>query len=224
MTSQEVTGKRRYHDACAAAHALDMLGERWAMLVLRELMFGPKRFSELRADIPTISANLLTQRLEGLEASGLVARRKLPPPVSAQVYELTLRGCATEPILQALGRWGAGSPVHDPSLPISATSLLLSLRAMLDPTRVKALDVRIGFRLGGRDFVGALNATGLAIVRGEVGDVDLLFDGAPTALAAAVYGAVPLDRLEAQGSLTVTGPRWLAKLFTTLFPLPPKVG
>ena len=201
-----------------------MLGERWAMLVLRELMFGAKRFSELRADIPTISANLLTQRLEGLEASELVARRKLPAPVNAQVYELTERGHATEPILQALGRWGAGSPLHDPSLPISATALLLSFRTMLDPARVKALDVRIGFRLGGREFVGTLDATGLAIARGEMGEVGLLFDGDPDALAMAVYGGVPLDRLEARGSLAVTGPRWLAKLFTTLFPLPPKAG
>ena len=72
--------RRRYDDACGTAHALDLIGERWALLVMRELMLGPKRFSDIRADLPGISANVLTQRLEGLEASGLVVRRRLPPP------------------------------------------------------------------------------------------------------------------------------------------------
>src|SRR3954468_21365474 len=95
MKSQKVTdagqaaGKRRYDDACGTAHALDLVGERWALLVMRELMFGPKRFSDLRAGLPGISANVLTQRLEGLEASGVVMRRRLPPPAAANVYELT---------------------------------------------------------------------------------------------------------------------------------------
>src|SRR3569623_2010509 len=90
VTEQPVAPRSRwYEDACAAAHALDLVGERWALLVMRELMLGPKRFGDLRADLPGISANTLTQRLEGLEANGLVKRRKLPPPASAQVYELT---------------------------------------------------------------------------------------------------------------------------------------
>ena len=100
---------------------------------MRELMFGPKRFSDLRAGLPGISANVLTQRLEGLEASGLVVRRKLPPPSAANVYELTEWGYESEPIFQVLGRWASRSPAHDPSLPFSAASLLLSLRTMLDP-------------------------------------------------------------------------------------------
>src|SRR6187399_951996 len=126
---------RWYDDACGTAHALDLVGERWALLVMRELMFGPKRFSDLRAGLPGISANVLTQRLEGLEASGLVVRRKLPPPSGANVYELTDWGYESEPIFQVLGRWASRSPAHDPSLPFSAASLLLSLRTMLDPAR-----------------------------------------------------------------------------------------
>lgn len=125
-----VITRRRYGDACGAAHALDLLGERWALLVMRELMFGPKRFGDLRADLPGISANVLTQRLEGLEAAGVLGRRKLPPPASAQVYELTPWGDESEPIFQTLGRWAARSPAHDPSLPISAASLMLSLRTV----------------------------------------------------------------------------------------------
>ena len=109
------------------------MGERWALLVMRELLVGPKRFSDLRASLPGISANVLTQRLEGLEAAGVLVRRRLPPPAPVQVYELTEWGYESEPIFQALGRWGARSPGHDPSLPLSAASLLLSLRTMLDP-------------------------------------------------------------------------------------------
>ena len=113
MKSEKLTKKsdaaarRRYEDACGAAHALDLVGERWALLVMRELFFGPKRFSDLRADLPGVSANVLTQRLEGLEAAGIVLRRRLPPPAAAQVYELTEWGQESEPIFQALGRWAA---------------------------------------------------------------------------------------------------------------------
>src|SRR5215217_6060233 len=95
---------RMYEDACGVAHALDLVGERWALLVMRELLFGPKRFSDLRDSLPGISANVLTQRLEGLEAAGVLLRRRLPPPASVQVYELTPWGYESEPIFQALGR------------------------------------------------------------------------------------------------------------------------
>src|SRR3546814_11462080 len=107
MESQKVTSvrqaaaKRRYDDACGTAHALDLVGERWALLVMRELMLGSKRFSTLRADLPGISANVLTQRLEGIEAAGIVVRRKLTPPSGAQVYEHTEWGIEAEPRTQA---------------------------------------------------------------------------------------------------------------------------
>src|SRR3982750_1569942 len=140
-TKEGLTAARRsYDDACGAAHALDLIGERWALLVMRELMLGPKRFSDLRAALPGISANVLPQRLEGLEAAGVLTRRKLPPPAGAQVYELTPWGYESEPIFQALGRWAARSPRPDPSLPLSAVSLFLSFRTMLDPQRAKGLD------------------------------------------------------------------------------------
>ena len=136
----EATNRRHYEDACGAAHALDLVGERWALLVVRELMLGPKRFGELRASLPGLSANVLTQRLDGLEAAGVLARRKLPPPASVQVYELTPWGYESEPIFQALGRWAARSPKHDPSLPLSAVSLFLSFRTMFAAARVEGMD------------------------------------------------------------------------------------
>src|SRR3546814_14695887 len=114
ITTPQITSRRSYEDACGSAHALDLVGERWALLVMRELMLGPKRFSDLRADLPGISANVLTQRLEGLESAGLLIRRQLPPPASVQVYELTPWGYESEPIFQALGHWGVPSPDPDP--------------------------------------------------------------------------------------------------------------
>src|SRR5919112_157797 len=154
--SERGAAKRRYDDACGTAHALDLIGERWALLVMRELMLGPKRFSDLRADLPGISANTLTQRLEGLEAAGVLVRRKLPPPAAAQVYELTEWGYESEPIFQALGRWAARSPAHDPTLPFSAASFFLSLRTMLDADQARGIEARIGFRLGQETFLAYL--------------------------------------------------------------------
>ena len=223
MKSHKIT-KRGYADACGMAHALELVGERWALIVLRELLLGPKRFGELRADIPGISANVLTQRLDGLEANGLVIRRRLPPPASAQVYELTPWGYEVEPIGQVLGRWAARSPLHDPTAPISAVSVLLSLRTMLDGARAAGIDARIGFRFGDHAYLGHLTPAGFPIVRGIAVGADVTFAGEARALAGAVYGGVPLAALEAAGALAIEGDRALADRFLTLFPLPEKVA
>lgn len=220
----EADARRRYEDACAAAHALDLVGERWALLVMRELMLGPKRFSDLRASLPGISANVLTQRLEGLEAAGVLTRRKLPPPAAAQVYELTEWGYESEPIFQALGRWAARSPSHDPTLPLSATSLLLSLRTMLDPARAEGIDARIGFRLGAETFLARLAEGRIEIAAGAPDGADLVLSGPAPVLARAIYGGQPLEALEAEGALRIEGDRALAARFVTLFPLPPKAA
>ncbi|ACB96790.1 winged helix-turn-helix transcriptional regulator [Beijerinckia indica] len=224
ITADKSVEKRQYGDACAAAHALDLIGDRWALPVMRELMFGPKRFTNLRRDLPTISANVLTQRLEGLEAAGVLTRHKLPPPASAWVYELTDWGYAAEKILQELGRWGTMSPLHDPTKPISANSLLLSLRTLIDAKRAKGVKARIGFRFGDETFVGKLADGALKITRGQVKNFDLLFVGEPRALAGAVYGGVPLNALIAEGTLKVEGDRALAERFLGLFPLPGKIA
>lgn len=213
---------RHYHDACAAAHALDLVGERWALLVMRELMMGPRRFGALRANLPGISANVLTQRLEGLVAAGVVLRRKLPPPTAYQVYELTPWGYEAEPIFQALGRWAARSPLHDPTLPFSNVSLLLSLRTMLDPDCARAVDARIGLRLGDERYLAHLARGRIEITAGPVEGADLVLTATAPVLAAAIYGRQPLDTLEAEGVLCVEGDRALAQRFVSLFPLPSK--
>ena len=221
--ARQGASRRRYDDACGTAHALDLIGERWALLVMRELMLGPKRFSDLRADLPGISANVLTQRLEGLEAAGLLVRRRLPPPAAAQVYELTPWGQEAEPIIQSLGRWAARSPEHDPTLPISAVSLMLSFRTMFDAKRAEGVEGSVGFTIGAESFLARIADGQLIIARSEVEGADFVFAGPATIIAAAVYGGQPIEALEGQGLLAVAGDRALAARFLTLFPLPAKV-
>lgn len=219
VTKKRSTELRRgYDDACGTAHALELIGERWTLLVLRELMLGPRRFSELKADLPGISANVLTQRLAELEERGLARRIKLPPPASVQVYEATQWGLEAEPIVQALGRWAARSPRHDPTLPISGVSILLSFRTMFDPARARDFDARIGFRFGPASYVVRIGEGRLTVARGETEGCEVVFAGEPTVLAGVVYGGQPLDRME------VTGDRRLARRFVDLFELPPKAA
>src|SRR5690554_6940781 len=215
--------KRWYEDACGTALALEFVGERWALLVIRELMLGPRRFSDLRGDLSGISANVLTQRLEGLERSGIVRRRKLPPPAAAQVYELTAWGLEAEPIFQVMGRWAVRSPCHDPMLPLSPVSAMLSLRTMIRPDR-EPLSMTVAFRFPGHAFIGRLSPQGLEIERGEAEDADVVFDTAPTTFATLVYGKRPFEPAEAAGQLRLAGDRELALQFIDCFALPPKLA
>jgi DNA-binding HxlR family transcriptional regulator len=216
--SRRTEPKRGYDDACGTAHALELIGERWALLVLRELMLGSRRFSELRADLPGISANVLTQRLNDLEQRGLVVKKRLPPPASVQVYEATAWGLEAEPIVQALGRWAARSPRHDPTLPISGVSILLSFRTMFDPLRAKDMKATIAFRFGEDRYYVEIGDGKLVAHRGEPDAADLIVTAEPTMLAAVVYGKQPLDLVGIEGD------RSLFQRFVDLFELPPKVG
>jgi DNA-binding HxlR family transcriptional regulator len=223
MELEKITdkGKRRYDDACGTALALDLIGERWALLVVRELFFGPKRFSDLKTDLPGISANVLTQRLEGLEAEGIVRRMRLPPPASVQVYDLTDWGREVEPILQTLGRWAVRSPLHDPRMQISASSLMLSFRTMFDAKRAGDLRKVIGFAIGKERFTARIGDGVIAIERGVAERPDLRFEGPAMSIAAFVYGGAPAEALP---ELAIAGEPELAQRFATLFPLPPKVA
>ncbi len=224
QSAEKLSEKRRwYDDACGTAFALEMIGERWSMLIMRELMFGPRRFGELRSDLKGISAKVLTQRLEGLEANRIIRRRKLPPPASVQVYELTKWGYEAEPLMQVLGRWATRHPGHDPSLPLSAASMMMSFRTMIDAQRAGALDKLVGFRLGDHEFCGHIHNGDFTVERRAAEGVDVIFTGAPEMLAAAVYGGQSLSQLQKSGALQVEGNRVVAKKFVTLFPLPEKL-
>jgi DNA-binding HxlR family transcriptional regulator len=210
--------KRRYDDACGLAHALDLLGDRWAMLVLRELAYGPRRFSELKADLQGISANVLTQRLTELEARGLVRKIRLAPPASVQVYEASAWGLEAIPVIASLGKWAARSPQHDPTLPMGHVSLIMSLQTLLSPALAEGLEARIGFRMGEASYVATVHHGRLDVERREAEDCDVTFTGSSNALAAVIHGGAPFETIGVQGDME------LAKRFVTLFPLPPKVS
>lgn len=216
-TKRKNEEKRRYDDACGLAHAMELLGERWAMLVLRELAYGPRRFSELKNDLQGISANVLTQRLIELEARGLVRKLKLPPPASVQVYEATPWGLEVIPVIASLGRWAARSPWHDPTLPMSHVSVLMSLQTLISAERAEGIDARICFRLGDASYVATVRHGRLDVDRRDADDCDVTFTGPPSAIAGVIHGGAPFETIQ------VTGNMDLAKRFVTLFPLPSKV-
>ena len=203
---------------------MELVGERWSLLVIRELMLGPRRFSELRASLPGISAKVLTERLASLETAGAVRKVTLPAPAKVQVYELTEWGKLAEPAIQELGRWAATSPLHDPTLPLSPVSLMLSFRTMLDKEKAKLFDARIGFAVADETYLAELQDGALPIRRAAIGDADATFR-APAAplLAAVFYGKVPIDEMAAQG-VEVDGDRALAERFIDLVHLPAKVA
>lgn len=213
---------RTYGDACAAAHALDLVGERWALLVIRELMLGPRRFTDLRRGLPGISANVLTQRLEGLEGAGILRRASLPPPVAAPVYELTEWGREAEPIVRALGRWGARSPRHDPTLAFSAAALVLSLRTMFDPERGEGFKKRVGLRVDGESFVARVKKGRLLVEHGDLAGCDCVLSARAPVLAAVIYGGADVGVLADAAELGLEGEAAVVERFARLFPMPAK--
>jgi len=213
---------RWYDDACGTALALEFFGERWSLLVMRELMLGPRRFGDLKTHLAGISANVLSQRLTSMERSGIVVRRKLAPPANVQVYELTPWGYEAEPIFQTMGRWATRSPLHDPTLPLSPTSAMLSLRTMIAPGGGYP-PMTLAFRFPDDSFVGRLSRDELAIERAEVETADVTFTCDPTTFVRLVYGKWPFEEAEAPGLLTLGGDRGLAARFVDLFALPDKI-
>ena len=207
-------GKRRYDQACGSAHALDILGERWALLVVRELLLGPKRFAEIRAGLPGVSANVLSQRLDGLEDSGVLTKRLLPPPASVSIYELTPWGYRAEPILLALADWGTTAPEFRLSRPMSPTTLMLSLRAWFDPARGGKERARVGFRLGSEEFLVLLDCGTLTMERRPPTSADFVFEGSPNKIALAIYAGADLTSIKVEGDVA------LAKRFVTFFARP----
>jgi DNA-binding HxlR family transcriptional regulator len=209
---------RGYADACGLAHALELIGERWALLVLRELMFGPRRFGDLKSDLPGISANVLTQRLSELEARGLVRRKKLPPPASVQVYEATEWGLEARPIICSLANWAFRSPRHDGGNRVGAIAMMLSMSTTFDPLLAAQIDARVGFKFGEKLFFADIRGGRFEVHPGEAPDAELTITCDPDQLKYVVYGGAPLDTLHIEGD------RRLAQQFAQLFSLPPKAA
>ncbi|MEV4622379.1 helix-turn-helix domain-containing protein [Asanoa sp. NPDC049573] len=125
--------QRGYRQACGVARGLDIVGERWSLLVVRELLLGPKRFTDLQQALPTASPNALSDRLRELADAGVLRRRQLPPPGNVWVYELTAWGRGLEPIVVALGTWALAAPPTAEQLFVSADSAMLSIRTFFAP-------------------------------------------------------------------------------------------
>jgi DNA-binding HxlR family transcriptional regulator len=221
MKLENVTGssKRWYDDACGTALALEIVGERWALLIMRELAFGPRRFSELKANLPGISANVLTQRLLGLEASGVLVRRALPSPANIQVYALTAWGHEAQPLIRDLGRWAARSPRHDPFAFMSTASAMMSLQALVDPAKAEGTDLSAAFRFPADAFVARACGGSIDVTRGE-GEAAATFAGDTMQMRVTIYGKAPLG--DPRG-MAVTGDLAAAAAFTDLFRLPEKI-
>ena len=211
---------RRYRDACGAAQGLDLVGERWALLVARELLLGPKRFTDLRKGLPGISTNILADRLEMLEMSGVARRRTLPPPAGSKVYELTDWGRELETVVAAIGRWGVRSPWRSEEDEIGVDGLMVSFKTMFDPEVAGDLDARYEVVLGDQSFGLEVEDGGIRVYRGAPSDPDARIGTDVDTLAALVYEGRDLDEALRSGDVEIEGDRSAVEHLTGLFALP----
>jgi DNA-binding HxlR family transcriptional regulator len=206
---------RTYGDRCGIARALDLVGERWALLVVRELLLGPKRFTDLREGLPNIGPDMLSQRLRELEASGVIRRRRLAPPAASQVYELTEWGRDLEPVVLGLGRWGSRAPVPSDDAPLGADAAMIALKTMFDPATADGLKAGYAVRLGDNEYDVRVSDGRLEIRRGAPERPDATIETDPATLAMVLWHGRPVDDLRVEGS------RPLVRRFLRLFPTAP---
>src|SRR5918995_4368615 len=198
---------RPVQDGCGIAHASELLGQRWALLVVRELLLGPKRFTDLRTGIPDISPNVLGQRLRELEESGIVRRRKLPPPAAARVYELTEWGQELEPAVLALGRWATSSPVFPRDAGMGSDSMVLAIKSAFDREAAAGLDASYGLEFGEEVFRIEVADGELIARRGEADDPDAVIRTDPNSLAGVVFRGNRLGKAVEDGAVRIDGSR-----------------
>jgi DNA-binding HxlR family transcriptional regulator len=178
---------RTYDDPCGLARALNLVGERWALLIVRELLLGPKRFTDLRRGLPGASQSVLTQRLGELEQAGVLRRRALEPPASTWAYELTGRGRDLEPALLHLSAWGSRAPLAS-NADLSVDALALAMKTTFDPAAAGDLRIHCELRLDG-DRLSLVVAGGrLSLTRGRVDDPDAVVEATAAAFRSAIFG------------------------------------
>jgi DNA-binding HxlR family transcriptional regulator len=212
---------RTYGDGCAIARALDLIGERWALLVVRELLLGPKRYTDLRRGLPNASPNVLSERLRELERAGVVRRRRLPPPAGSRVYELTDWGLELEDTVMSLGRWAARSPTPPSDAPIaSADSIILALRARFDSSAARGLRAGYELRLGEDRFLIAVADDEFEVARGGADQADAIIDTDNDTLAAVLWAGRRLADAQRSGTMTIEGNKAAVERFVRLFPMP----
>lgn len=218
--------KRRYDDFCAAAHALDIVGERWALLIVRELILGARRFSDLRSQLGRISANVLTQRLNELEASGVLTRLRLAAPASTWAYALTPWGMDLEPVILELVRWGVRSPAFARGQDITADAFMLSLKAMFAPLEASSnklpgpSTLRIALTIGDQPYCATIEQGTLDIQRDQCMAADATIAADTPALLRLAYGRADLADLAACGAAQYGGDPAALRQFFSMFKLP----
>jgi DNA-binding HxlR family transcriptional regulator len=211
---------RTYGDGCSSAHALDLVGERWALLIVRDLLFGPKRFTDLQAGLAHGSPNVLTQRLRELQEAGVVRRRRLPPPTSANVYELTEWGAELEPILMGLQRWGARSPSLPHEMPVGCDAAMLALKNTFDPDAADDVSGTIEIRFAADTFRLTVDDGSIDIARGPAARPELSVQTDPGTLEALAFGGLTIRAAERAGTLTVDGDGALLERLLMCFVVP----
>jgi DNA-binding HxlR family transcriptional regulator len=216
-----VRSTRTYGDGCSSAHALDLVGERWALLIVRDLLFGPKRFTDLHAGLPQSSPNVLSQRLRDLEDAGVVRRRKLPAPASASVYELTEWGAGLEPVLMGLQRWGAGSPQFSTDVPVGCDAAMLALKNAFSPEAAGDTRLVIEVRFPTATFGVTVADAAISISRGAADGADAALETDPATLEEVAFGVQRLRAAERAGNVHVHGERSAVDRFLRLFPVAP---
>jgi DNA-binding HxlR family transcriptional regulator len=198
---------RTYGDGCGIAHALDLVGERWALLVIRELLLGPKRFKDLRAGLPSASTNVLSQRLRELEDAAIIRRRTLPPPAGSSVYELTEWGRELKPIVITLGTWAVRSPTFPEGAPVGTDSVILALSTFFDPGAAGDLDATYGLVLDDHPFRIEVSQGRLSVRRGEAEEPDALIRSDPSTIASIVFRGRSLTAATRAGEVKIEGSR-----------------
>jgi DNA-binding HxlR family transcriptional regulator len=211
---------RTYGDGCGIAHALDLVGERWALLIVRELLLGPKRFTDLRDGLPNASPNVLAQRLRELERAAIVQRRKLPPPAGSSVYELTDWGRTLKPIVIALGTWALRSPSFPRDAPVGTDSVILALGTFFDADAAGDLSARYELRLGENTFNVRVADRRIEVDRGPASDPDAIIETNSATFSALIWNDRDLADAQRTGDITLAGDLSAAMRFLTLFPQP----
>jgi DNA-binding HxlR family transcriptional regulator len=212
---------RKYDDPCGIARGLDAVGERWALLLVRELVFGPKRFTDLHHGLPTASQNVLSQRLRELEENGVVRRRRLGPPAATWVYELTAWGRDLEPVLFHLARWGSRGPLASGN-ELSADALMFALKTSFAPEAAE--DGTYEIRLGDDRFRAEITDGRLDLTRGTAERPDAVLDTDAGTLRSLVFGGRDLAGAIEDGALKVEGDERAAARFVAIFPRPIPAG
>ena len=213
-----MAAKRTYGDRCGVSRALDLVGERWALLVVRELLLGPKRFTDLRAGIPKVGPDLLSQRLRELEQAGVVHRRRLPPPAASAVYELTDRGSELEPVILALGRWGSQVPFPSGEARLGPDSFMIALKTLFDPAAAGGTDASYELRLGEQQFHARVAGGELHVARGAAERPVATVASDPGTLSAVLWHGRKLADAVASGDVRIEGSKRAANRFLRLFP------